>query len=257
MAKAPSWRDSRRAVSVTSPIDLIDRATRLASEAIELFGPGGGGGGCLPVLQADSLPFVVQAIAEALVLGADHYLEGGGLRELVRRADTAGRRRRKVEDAHEKERFVEAVAIVDSVRGDGVICLEDGRPMQMMKRHLLNSYNMTVAEYRTKWGLDRYQMRSLFDETGRLVGQSDEILATARRGSYGEVVVEDWSRLHVQVVERSLSDLRDKTYSPGFEAYPSTAPVYIEKRRRMQVFYGMHATSAQKGEIERERSRRG
>ncbi len=45
------------------------------------------------------------------------------------------------------------VPIRKSVTPDYIICLEDGRKLKMLKRHLRTSYNMTPAEYRAKWGL--------------------------------------------------------------------------------------------------------
>lgn len=46
-----------------------------------------------------------------------------------------------------------AVPIEDSVTDDYLICLEDGRKMKMLKRHLAARYGMTPDEYRAKWGL--------------------------------------------------------------------------------------------------------
>lgn len=46
-----------------------------------------------------------------------------------------------------------AVAIEASVTEDRLICLEDGKPMKMLKRYLQRRYGMTPAEYRAKWGL--------------------------------------------------------------------------------------------------------
>src|SRR5690349_5503644 len=46
-----------------------------------------------------------------------------------------------------------AVPIDQSVTPDAIICLEDGKPMTMLKRHLKASYNMTPDQYRAKWGL--------------------------------------------------------------------------------------------------------
>ena len=36
---------------------------------------------------------------------------------------------------------------------DFIVCLEDGKKLKMLKRHLKTSYNLTPDEYRTKWGL--------------------------------------------------------------------------------------------------------
>lgn len=46
-----------------------------------------------------------------------------------------------------------AVPIKKSVAADYLICLEDGKKMKMLKRHLRTTFNMTPDEYRTKWGL--------------------------------------------------------------------------------------------------------
>ena len=46
-----------------------------------------------------------------------------------------------------------AVPIRRSVTPDFVICLEDGKKLKMLKRHLRTTYGMTPEEYRLKWGL--------------------------------------------------------------------------------------------------------
>jgi MucR family transcriptional regulator, transcriptional regulator of exopolysaccharide biosynthesis len=46
-----------------------------------------------------------------------------------------------------------AVAITKSVFPDHIICLEDGKQMTMLKRHLMTEHNLTVDQYRAKWGL--------------------------------------------------------------------------------------------------------
>lgn len=46
-----------------------------------------------------------------------------------------------------------AVSIRKSVTPDYIICLEDGKKLKMLKRHLRTTYNMTPDDYRAKWGL--------------------------------------------------------------------------------------------------------
>ena len=46
-----------------------------------------------------------------------------------------------------------AVPVRRSITPDYIICLEDGRKLKMLKRHLRTTYNMTVDDYRQKWGL--------------------------------------------------------------------------------------------------------
>jgi len=51
------------------------------------------------------------------------------------------------------ERPQPAVPIKKSITPEFVICLEDGKKLKMLKRHLKTSYNMTPEEYRERWGL--------------------------------------------------------------------------------------------------------
>ena len=46
-----------------------------------------------------------------------------------------------------------AVSVRSSVKPDYIVCLEDGKKLKMLKRHLMTHHKMTPDEYRTKWGL--------------------------------------------------------------------------------------------------------
>lgn len=46
-----------------------------------------------------------------------------------------------------------ATSIRKSVTPDYIVCLEDGKKLKMLKRHLRTTYNLTPEEYRAKWGL--------------------------------------------------------------------------------------------------------
>ncbi len=48
-----------------------------------------------------------------------------------------------------------AVPIKQSVKPEYIVCLDDGKKLKMLKRHLRTAYNMTPAEYRERWGLPR------------------------------------------------------------------------------------------------------
>ena len=52
-----------------------------------------------------------------------------------------------------EERPVAAVSLRASVKPDHIVCLEDGKKMKMLKRHLMTHYGMTPDDYRAKWGL--------------------------------------------------------------------------------------------------------
>jgi predicted transcriptional regulator len=51
------------------------------------------------------------------------------------------------------ERPKPAVPIKRSIFPDYIICLEDGKKLKMLKRHLKTAYDMTPDEYRDRWGL--------------------------------------------------------------------------------------------------------
>ena len=46
-----------------------------------------------------------------------------------------------------------AVSVRSSTKPDFIVCLEDGKKLKMLKRHLMTHYQMTPADYRTKWNL--------------------------------------------------------------------------------------------------------
>lgn len=46
-----------------------------------------------------------------------------------------------------------AVPIRLSVKKDYIVCLDDGKKLKMLKRHLMTHYGMTPDDYRAKWGL--------------------------------------------------------------------------------------------------------
>jgi predicted transcriptional regulator len=58
-----------------------------------------------------------------------------------------------VEPTPQVERPQPAVPIKKSVTPDYIICLEDGKKLKMLKRHLKTAYDMTPEEYRDRWQL--------------------------------------------------------------------------------------------------------
>lgn len=46
-----------------------------------------------------------------------------------------------------------AVPIRSSVKPDYIVCLEDGKKLKMLRRHIMTHYNLTPEMYRKKWGL--------------------------------------------------------------------------------------------------------
>jgi predicted transcriptional regulator len=46
-----------------------------------------------------------------------------------------------------------AVSIRASIKPDYIVCLEDGKKLKMLKRHLMTHYNLTPDQYRARWNL--------------------------------------------------------------------------------------------------------
>lgn len=51
------------------------------------------------------------------------------------------------------EELKPAVSVKKSIQPDFIVCLEDGKKLKMLKRHLKTHYDLTPDEYRAKWGL--------------------------------------------------------------------------------------------------------
>lgn len=46
-----------------------------------------------------------------------------------------------------------AVPVKRSIMPDHIVCLEDGKKLKMLKRHIRTTYGLSPEEYRSKWGL--------------------------------------------------------------------------------------------------------
>lgn len=51
------------------------------------------------------------------------------------------------------KRPLPAVPVKRSITPEYIVCLEDGRKLKMLKRHLKSAYGLTPAQYRDRWGL--------------------------------------------------------------------------------------------------------
>jgi len=79
------------------------------------------------------------------------------------------------------------VPIRSSVKPDFIVCLEDGKRLKMLKRHLMTHYNMTPDQYRQKWGLaaDYPMVAPNYAEQRRTLAKSIG-LGTKRRKTRGK-----------------------------------------------------------------------
>ena len=85
---------------------------------------------------ADELPGLIQQVYQAL------------------NGSTAGAPPAQMRPSVPAERPKPAVPISKSVFSEYIVCLEDGKKLKMLKRHLQTAYGMTPEQYRAKWGLD-------------------------------------------------------------------------------------------------------
>jgi predicted transcriptional regulator len=67
-----------------------------------------------------------------------------------------------------------AVPIRTSIKKDYIVCLEDGKKLKMLKRHLMTHYGMTPDDYRAKWGLaaDYPMVAPAYAETRRVLAKA-------------------------------------------------------------------------------------
>ncbi len=56
-------------------------------------------------------------------------------------------------EAATPDKLQPAVPVKKSVFPDHIVCLEDGKKLKMLKRHLKTAYNMTPEQYRERWNL--------------------------------------------------------------------------------------------------------
>jgi predicted transcriptional regulator len=80
------------------------------------------------------------------------------------------------------------VSIRSSVKPDYIVCLEDGKKLKMLKRHLMTHYNMTPDQYRQKWGLsaDYPMVAPNYAEQRRTLAKSIGLGTKRRRARPGK-----------------------------------------------------------------------
>jgi predicted transcriptional regulator len=76
------------------------------------------------------------------------------------------------------------VPIRSSVKPDYLVCLEDGKKLKMLKRHLMTQYNLTPDQYRQKWGLaaDYPMVAPNYAEQRRTLAKSIGLGTKRKRG---------------------------------------------------------------------------
>ncbi len=71
------------------------------------------------------------------------------------------------------ERGEPAVPVRASVKPDYIVCLEDGKKLKMLKRHLATRYDLTPDQYRRRWNLpaDYPMVAPAYADTRRMLAK--------------------------------------------------------------------------------------
>ncbi len=104
------------------------------------------------MVETSSPDMVLRLTAEIVAAHVEHNAVGadalpGLIEKVYRTLREAG------QAPTEPEKPMAAVPVNQSVKPDFIVCLEDGKKLKTLRRHLMTSYNLTPAQYRARWGL--------------------------------------------------------------------------------------------------------
>lgn len=102
-------------------------------------------------LGSDNMLEMATEIVSAYV--SHNVLPASQLPEVIQTVYSALSEQRNNTDKPKDEAPKPAVPVRRSVTPDYIVCLEDGKKLKMLKRHLRANYGMTPEEYRAKWNL--------------------------------------------------------------------------------------------------------
>lgn len=94
-----------------------------------------------------------------------------------------------------------AVPVEESVRDDYIICLEDGKKLHMLKRHLKTMYNMTIKQYKERWNLpaDYPVVSPSYARRRSHIAKTTGLGLTGRRGRRVTRTVDDDTKMGLAV----------------------------------------------------------
>lgn len=105
------------------------------------------------LISADDADLLAMTTDIVVAFASNNAMSADDLPDLIesvfRRMQTLG----EAAAEPEVEDLVPAVPIKKSVTRDYIICLEDGKKLKMLRRHLSSAFGMTPEQYREKWGL--------------------------------------------------------------------------------------------------------
>jgi len=98
----------------------------------------------------DSMALVAEVVAAYV---SNNTMEAAGLPEFIRLVHRSLCSTGAGKSFLLATRGEPVVPIEESIKPDYIVCLEDGKQLKMLKRHLKTSYGMTPDQYRERWGL--------------------------------------------------------------------------------------------------------
>jgi predicted transcriptional regulator len=102
------------------------------------------------ISQAELLQMTAEVVSAYV---GNNTIAEGQLPEVIRSVYNSLTSLDSVAGADAAPELMPAVPIKRSVTPDYIVCLEDGKKLKMLKRHLRTTYDLTPDEYRAKWGL--------------------------------------------------------------------------------------------------------
>ncbi|HYD66448.1 MucR family transcriptional regulator [Azospirillum sp.] len=104
----------------------------------------------MPIEQSELQVLTAKVVAAYV---GNNMVSVNDLPTLINNVQTAFRGLGEEKSAPTKSEQAPAVPIKKSVTPDYIVCLEDGKKLKMLKRHLKTVYDMSPDEYRAKWSL--------------------------------------------------------------------------------------------------------
>lgn len=83
----------------------------------------------------------------------NNNISGSQISDLVKSVYTSLSGLNDVQETSATIKKVPAIAVKRSIKADYLICLEDGKKLKMLKRHLRTTYGLSPDQYRLRWGL--------------------------------------------------------------------------------------------------------
>ncbi len=98
-------------------------------------------------LKADLLALTAEIVAAHVM---NNSVATGDLPKLIHDVHRA---LADIDSSQANDQLTPAVSVKKSITPEYIVCLEDGKKLKMLKRHLKTAYGMTPEQYRERWGL--------------------------------------------------------------------------------------------------------